>query len=147
MNCTRTALALALSLCWAQEGVGQSVYRCEKDGQTVFSQQPCAENAEKIEVQESYSPDGSKKHTGIDFRRTSCRSGRTGTTQAVVELANMTDQIKAGELRIQFIRKGSIVEVARNQFVLAPWGSESFDRLGPIGRPVDSCEYRITVEP
>lgn len=147
MKCTRSALALAVSICWAQQGVGQTVYRCEIDGQTVFSQQPCGHDAKQHEIQESYSPDGSRRHTGISFSRTTCQTRSTGTTYAIVELANMTDQRKKGVLRIQFVRGGTIQDVARSHFDLPPWGNDSFERLGPVGRPVDRCEYRITVEP
>jgi hypothetical protein len=141
-SATLAVFAISFSFCAA----GQTIYKCEEGGQTVFSQQPCADNAEQFELEESYTPDGSQNNTGIDFRRTTCQTRQTGTPEAIVELANLTDQVRAGELKIHFLRGGEIVEVVRERFLLPEWGSETFSRLGPIGSPVDDCEYLIRIE-
>jgi hypothetical protein len=143
-RCIKAAAALAVSLGVASDGVvGQTVYRCEIDGQVIFSQQPCAEDAETLEL-ESTQPVG-PAGAGIIFQRTTCHARATGTPEAIVELMNNTNERKTGELRVHFTYRSQIIDVGRRQFDLPPWRSESFAILGPPRRTVDRCEYRYSI--
>lgn len=145
-RCIKAAAALAISLGGVSDGaVGQTVYRCEIDEQIVFSQQPCAEDAETIELQSGTPPE--TNDSGIIFQRTTCHTRSTGTAEAIVELMNNSNGRKTGELRVHFTHRSQIIDVGRRQFDLPAWRSESFAILGPPRRKVDRCEYRYTVDP
>lgn len=140
-----------LGLLLSSGATGQTIYRCIVDGQSVFSQQPCAEDADEIEIRPAYVPDGTGRAglagvDGVEFRRKTCQiRSQTGTAEAIVELENMTDSVKSGELRIQFISGGQIIGVHRMGFTLGPWRKDTFSRLGPLGVNVDRCEYSFSL--
>lgn len=162
MICTRAAMALVLSLCWAQQGAGQSVYRCEKDGQTVFSQQPCDEatteaavaekrrqseieaEAERILQEFREQHERERRAEGpIRMERRSCIKRDTGTLEAIVEVVNETNEDARLRLTIHFVRGDRIIGVEKPSFVVTAGGSETISRLGPLREGGDRCEYEL----
>lgn len=140
---------LAVLLVFLAFGAGAaSVYRCEQNGETIFSQQPCDDTGETVEVNPAYEPGAERAVRGqVKINRKTCRVRRTGTTEAIVELLNTTSRLQTGELMIQFSRRGSIIGSHRVRFSLASWQKETVSRLGPSAAPVDNCEYVVRLQP
>ena len=128
--------------------LGQQIYRCVIDGQTVLSDRPCANEAKRFDVRRAYDtgqPVGTSA-SGVEMSRTTCQTRGTGTAEAIVELKNTTGEFKSGELVIQFVNRNSIVGVERIHWSLQPLDSDAFSRLGPLRTPVDRCEYSLRVD-
>lgn len=150
MNCTKTAMVLAISLSWAQDGVGQSVYRCEEDSEIVYSQVPCSQETieqsaaerERDEEIESKAPDR-QSDDPVRMARHNCRVRGTGTTEAIVEVVSDLPRPVRVRLTIHFIRNGDIIGVEKPTFTVSANSSETISRLGPLNATADQCEYSL----
>lgn len=71
--------AILVGLALAGSVSAQTIYRCEVDGQLVFSQQPCADDAEKIEH---------------DFPVVETEPAAPAQERGVLEAGNYADQVR-----------------------------------------------------
>jgi len=85
----RAIVGLVL-LCWCGMAIGQNVYRCKVDGATVYSQTPCAESAEKVEVKEQ-PPMGAASEEQLRQMKANYESRIAGTKAGLAEAACIED--------------------------------------------------------